>query len=147
MSTNFCRTPATPKTLAQVQRIFGLARGRDLDEAALHDLVEEATGKTSIRLLNLTEADAVIVRLGGEPLAARRTVQHRRAKAGVNQIVSQAQLQLIADLASQRRWTADTLREFCLKLCKHFPLRTTADANKVIEALKSMNKREGLWAS
>jgi len=152
MSRDFCGSLKPSKTTAQVRAIFGLARKRGFDEADLHALVEEATatrngkgGKQSIRDLNVTEADKVIVRLGGQPLAARRTVQERRRKAGVQQVVGQGQLDYIASLASQRQWGAETLQQFCLKLCKHFPLRTTRDANKVIEALKAMNKREGLW--
>jgi len=151
MSSNPSRTSVSPKTNAQTRRIFGLARTRGLEQEELHALVKEATsrngkgGKASIAALNISEADAVIVRLGGEPLAARRTIQHRRRNAGVQQVVGQAQLQYIAALASQRNWSAETLRDFCIKLCKHFPLRTTSDANKVIEALKSMNQREDLW--
>lgn len=144
MSSNASAYPS--KTSAQVRRIFGLARARGLDEAELHTLVSDATTKTSIAALNITEADAVISRLGGEPLAARRTLQYRRRKAGVSQVVQHGQLELIAKLASQRHWSAAALVEFCRRQCGHHPLRTTADANKVIEALKSMNRREGLWA-
>lgn len=141
MSANFA-----PKTNAQVRRIFGLARERGLDEQELRALVEEVTGQAHISRLNFTKADAVIVRLGGEPMAARRTIQYRRAKAGVSQVVRPAQLQLIASLASQRHWSAETLQHFCRRQCGHFPLRTTKDANKVVEALKAMNRRDGLWA-
>lgn len=142
-----------PKSPAQVRRIFGLARSRGLDAQELRAVVVEVTkrdvplDKTGVGSLNFTESDAVIVRLGGEPLAKRRTIQHRRAKAGVSQLVRPAQLELIAKLASQRRWGAEALRNFCARQCGHFPLRTSKDANKVIEALKAMNEREGLWAS
>jgi hypothetical protein len=135
-----------PKTQPQVRAIYGLARKRGLDNEELHALVKDATHKTSIANLNVTEADVVITKLGGEPLAARRTVQHRRQKAGVQQVVQQGQLELIAALASQRHWPAQALIDFCKRQCGHHPLRTTKDANKVIEALKSMNRREGLWA-
>lgn len=142
MSRNFCRTPPAPKTTAQVRRIFGLARTRGLDEADLHTLVEETTRKTSIRLLTTPEADLVIERLGGEAMTARRTVQHRRKQAGVEQLVPQGQLEKIADLAAGRNWSAEALQNFCRRQCGHFPLRTTTDANKVIEALKAMNRRD-----
>jgi hypothetical protein len=134
-----------PKTTAQLRAIYGLAKKRGLDNDELHALVKEHTRKASIARLNVTEADAVIAQLGGEPLAARRTIQHRRRQAGVNQVVQPGQLQYIASLASQRDWSPESLQDFCRRQAGHFPLRTTKDANKVIEALKAMNKREGLW--
>jgi Protein of unknown function (DUF1018) len=147
MSAQPQRIPARPKTRAQLRRIYGLAKDCGLDNEELHALVFDATNKSSIAALNVTQADVVIARLGGEPLAARRTIQQRRKNAGIVAVVSPAQIQLIADLASQRHWSAETLQEFCRRQTGHFPLRTTKDANKVIEALKSMNRREGLWAA
>ncbi|MBD0370304.1 MAG: DUF1018 domain-containing protein [Pyrinomonadaceae bacterium] len=139
-----------PKTTNQVRAIFGLARKNGLDEELLHDTVESVTKRTrSIAALTFREAEAIIAHLKGDSFTPtpRRTVQHRRMRAGINQVVQQGQLELIASLASQRHWSAETLEKFCRRQCGHFPLRTTSDANKVIEALKSMNKREGLWAA
>jgi hypothetical protein len=148
MRAKFCGTLQPAKTTAQVRCIFGLARQRGIDQDELHQLVEETTregerpGKTSIKLLTAPEADRVIERLGGQPLQARRTVQHHRRRAGVVQIVSPAQLDLLRDLARQRHWSDDTLAEFSRRQCGHYPPRTTAEANKVIEPLKSMIKRD-----
>jgi hypothetical protein len=139
-----------PKSTEQVRAIFGLARQNGLDEELLRDAVESVTKRTrSIAALSHSEAERVIAHLKGESFTPtpRRTVQHRRKKSGVNQVVQPGQLELIASLASQRHWKAETLENFCRRQCGHFPLRTTSDANKVIEALKSMNKREGLWAA
>ena len=136
-----------PKTTGQVRAIFGEARRCGLDGDTLHELVIDVAGTASIKDLTFTQAEAVIQRLKGQSFVPLRTLQYRRAKAGIKQVVQEAQLTLIAQLASQRRWSADALVNFCKRQCGHHPLRTTEDANKVIEALKSMNKREGLWAA
>lgn len=135
--------PQSAKTNNQVRAIYGLARKRDLDTVALHQLVREATGKDSIAALNVTQADAVIVRLGGQPLAARRTIQHRRRRAGVSQVAQPAHLDLMRRLARQRNMSDEGLQQLTTRICKHFPPRTTHDTNKVIEALKAMNRRDG----
>lgn len=140
-----------PKTTAQVRAIFGLARsaghGDDEHRAVIAKVTEER--KHSARDLTFDEANLVIEHYNGRAFkpSPRRTVLHRRQQRGVKQIVSAAQLELIATLASQRQWSAETLRKFCIRQAGHFPLRTTEDANKVIEALKSMNRRKGLWAA
>jgi hypothetical protein len=139
-----------PKSTVQVRAIYGIARKNGLDDELLHDVVESVTKRTrSIAALTHVEANQVIAHLKGEayPPTPRRTVQHRRKRAGVQQVIQQGQLDLIAALATQRNWSAQTLIDFCKRQCGHHPLRTTKDANKVIEALKSMNRREGLWAA
>lgn len=146
-----------PKTTGQVRAIFGEARKCGLDNEALHELVASvllngqpssvAGREASIAQLSYSEAERVIERLKGRAFLPRRTLQYRRAKQGIKQVVQEAQLALIAQLATQRNWPAETLVRFCKRQCGHHPLRTTEDANKVIEALKSMNRREGLWAA
>jgi hypothetical protein len=152
--TQHSSSAARPKTTGQVRAIFGEARKCGLDNDALHEVVasvlstqHSARGEVSIAKLSYSEADAVIERLKGKSFVPRRTLQYRRAKQGIKQVVQEGQLTLIAELATQRNWPAQTLIDFCIRQCEHHPLRTTEDANKVIEALKSMNKREGLWAA
>lgn len=106
-----------------------------------------ATRAVSIAALTYSQAEAVIERLKGRSFVPRRTMQHRRAKSGVVQLITDEQRELIAKLATQRNWKPETLQNFCIRQCGHLPLRTTDDANKVIEALKAMNRREGLWAA
>jgi hypothetical protein len=138
---------ARPKDHGQVKSIFAEAKKRALDGETLRDLVADVTRRTrSIADLTHAEADRVIRRLKGRDYTPLRTMQHRRAKTGVSQIVTDDQLTKIAALATQRKWSAQTLVNFCIRQCGH-PVRTTVDANKVIEALKAMNKREGLWAA
>lgn len=129
-----------PKSTQQVRAIYGEAKRRGLDNDALHEIVGG-----SIKALSFAEAQKVIQRLKADSFVPLRTLQYRRAKAGVQQIVTDEMLTLIAELASQRKWSPETLQNFCVRQCKKKAPRTTVDANKVIEALKSMNKRKGLW--
>ena len=153
-------TDRRPKTVNQVRCIYGEARRHGLDDEALHELVASVLmescqgssptvreGAVSIASLTYAQAEAVIQRLKGRGFVPRRTLQYRRQKAHVHQLVTREQLTLIAELASQRNWSAQTLADFCRRQCKAEKPRTTGDANKVIEALKAMNKREGLWAA
>lgn len=140
--------PARSKSTAQVRAIFGEARRCGLDSDALHELVAGLVpGTGSIKSLTFTQAEAVIEKLKGSSFVPRRTLQWRRKKSGVTQVVQKSQLQLIAELASQRNWSSETTVNFCRRQAGHYPLRTTQDANKVIEALKAMNKRDNLWAA
>jgi hypothetical protein len=137
-----------PKNYGQVQAIHAEAKRRGLDEDALRDLVESATRRTrSIAALTHAEANKVIQHLKGNSFVPLRTLQYRRKKAGIQQIVTDEQQTLIAELASQREWSPETLQKFCKRQCKRERPLTTADANKVIEALKAMNRRDGLWAA
>lgn len=130
------------KSHAQVKRIFGLAKEKGLDSDELHALVEDATRKTSIAKLSITEADAVIARLGGEPLAARRTVHYRRRKAGVRQIAQPTHLQLMRDLAARRGIGEEGLAKIAARMHVAYPPLTTSDTNKLVEALKDMIRRD-----
>ncbi len=137
-----------PKSKGQVQAIFAEARRIGLDDEALRDVVESSTKRTrSIKECTHAEAEAVIKKLKGNGFVPLRTLQYRRRKQGVEQMVQPAQLKLIAELASQRKWSAETLLKFCQRQCGHTRPRTTSQANKVIEGLKKMNHREGLWSN
>lgn len=139
---------SNPKSTDQVKAIFGSAKQCGLDGEALRDVVEDVTKRTrSIAALTHAEAEKVIARLKGRSFVPRRTLQWRRKKAGVKQVVQDAQLTLIAQLASQRNWTAESLTKFCRKMIKRDRPLTTDEANKIVEALRAMNRREGLWAA
>jgi hypothetical protein len=139
---------ARMKTPDQNRAIFGAANAAGLDHDELRDLVADVTKRTrSIAALTYTEAEKVLARIKGKSFVPARTLQWRRKKAGVKQLVQQAQLDLIVELASQRNWPPSTLEGFCLKVCKRKKPLTTDEAAKVIEGLKAMNRREGLWAA
>ncbi|HZT60981.1 MAG TPA: phage protein GemA/Gp16 family protein [Pyrinomonadaceae bacterium] len=144
MSSNFCSTAKTArgdKTLAQVRRIFGLAKERDLNDDELRSIVEEETGQRHISALSRHDAQKVINRLGGSHRAPRRTVQHQRKQAGIVQLAQPAHLELLRDLARQRNMSEEGLARIAERMRLPYPPRTTADTNKLVEALKSMNRR------
>lgn len=135
---------AKEKTNAQLGRIFGLAK---LLNSGKEDL-EEMAGKR-LSTLSFDEANVMIERLGGEPLPASaalssRSQQLRRQKAGVKQIVSQAQLKKMERLwffADSLR-TVTGLKALCARVNRGVAWpRTTEQCNRVIEAIKSMNQR------
>jgi len=142
-----------PHTAGQLRAIYALGRKRGLDNDDLHDSILSGLANNSIARrtgsftdLTFSEAERAIARLKGRDFVPLRTLQHRRAKSGVVQIVTDEQLTKIAFLATQRKWSPQTLTNFCVRQCGH-PVRTTVDANKVIEALKAMNERDHLWVA
>jgi len=141
-------TSAQPKSNNQVRAIFAEGRKCGLDNDGIRDVVESVTRRTRhISEVTHAEAEAVIKRLKGDGFVSIRTLQHRRQKQGVTQVVQAGQIRLIADLASQRKWSPEALLKFCRRQCGHTRPRTTAEANTIIEALKAMNRREGLWSN
>ena len=143
MSRNF----AQPKSYSQVRHIFGLAKQIGLNEDLLHDTVESVTQRTrSIAALSSQEADLIISHLRSKAAKQTplRTVQHRRQRAGAKQIATAApsHLQLMHGLARNRGMSEEGLAQLAERIIKHYPPRTTSETNKVIEALKSMNRRE-----
>jgi len=140
-------TPRGTKTQAQVKAIWSLARGRKMTDDQLHDLVEGETGQRSIRALSRAQADKVIVALGGKALfnrVARRTRQNYHQQDGIKQVASKEQLSLLRDLAKRRQWSDESLTKFCRRMIRRDRPATTIQANKIIEALKSMNRRDNL---
>ncbi len=134
-----------PKSTGQVRCIFGLARQKGIGDELLRETVLSVTQRTNhISQLTSVEADAVIARLKGPDYkpTPRRTVQHRRKRAGVKQVAQPAHLDLMHSLARQRGMTEEGLEQLAHRVCKCFPPRTTSDTNKVIEAIKAMNRRE-----
>jgi hypothetical protein len=129
-----------------VRAIFGLAKTRGLTDDELRAVVEEQTGSRSISGLSRHDAEKVINRLNGVTPPPRRTVQHRRRRAGVPQIASPAHLDLMRSLARRREMSDEGLEQLSIRQCGHYPPRTTSETNSVVEALKAMNKREAVWA-
>ena len=137
-----------PRSIKQNNAIFGLASKHGVDHESLRDLAAEVSDGRVDRLsmLSFEEANRMIHRLGGDPFAGngspRRTVNYQRQQAGVQQIAQPAQLSLMRDLAAGRGWSDESLEKFCLRVIKYPRPRTTAETNKIIEALKAMNKRD-----
>ena len=130
----------------QQNRIIHQLIGRrrlDVEEKAL--LVGEASGGRTESSAKLTrqEANRLIERLGGSPpQLSRRTEQLRRQEAGVKQIATPKQRAYMYKLwnrFSHRRLSG--LDKLCRRTIKRRRPQTTEQANKVIEAIKSMNLR------
>lgn len=138
-----------PRSIKQNNAIFGLASKHGVDIESLRDLAAEVSDGRIDRLsmLSFEEANRMIHRLGGDPFAGsgtpRRTVNYQRQQAGVQQIAQPAQLALMRDLAAGRGISDDGLERMCRRMLKGNPYpRTTAETNKIIEALKAMNARD-----
>jgi hypothetical protein len=141
------RNLAQSKSIVQVRHIFGLARQCSLSEDLLRDTVESVTKRTrSIAALTSDEANLIIAHLQSkaDKQTPRRTVQYRRRRAGAKQIAtaSPSHLELMRSLARTRSMSDEGLEQLSTRIIKHYPPRTTAETNKVIEALKAMNRRE-----
>lgn len=140
--------PSGTKSKKQVQAIWVLARGRGMTDEQLHTLVEAETGNESIRALSRANADKVIVALGGtafnQQRKARRTRQDHHQQTGTPQMAMGSQLDLMRSLANRRSWTEESLKKFCQRMIRKDAPQTTKQANTIIEALKSMNRRDGL---
>lgn len=143
-----------PKSVFQLRAVFGLARAAGLEKPDLNPLVAEVTGERTEHLseLSFAEANALIVRLGGRPLPVsgplpRRTVNYRKQRAGVKTIETARHLDLIERLAQLRNLSTEGLEKLCLRTIKRPAPITTAEGNKIVEALKSMCRRDGLLPS
>lgn len=140
--------PNGTKSKKQVQAIWVLARGRGMTDEELHSLVAAETGNESIRALSRANADKVIIALGGTAFntkrKTRRTRQDHHQQTNTKQIAAGSQLDLMRSLANRRDWTEDSLKKFCQRMIKRDHPATTTQANTIIEALKSMNRRDGL---
>lgn len=136
-----------PKSSGQLRAIFAEARKHGLDHEALREMAESITRRTrQLRELTHAEAESLLRQLRGRDFVSLRTIQYRRQQGGIEQVVRPGQIKLIAKLASQRAWSSEALLKFCQRQCGFSRPRTTAQANKIIEALKSMNKRDSLWS-
>lgn len=138
-----------PKTTDQLRAIFGLGKNLGMDKEDLEALAGEKTGGTVTRLslLSFDQANAMIEHLGGDPFpgaghVAARTERHRRQKAGVKQVETARHTRLIADLAAKRGLSEIGLAKLCMRIIKRSSPQTTAQGNKVVEALKAMNRRD-----
>lgn len=145
-----------PKTNFQLRRIFGLAKQKGIpfeEEDQCEAAATISRGRVErLSLLSFDEANALIVQLGGEAMSfkftPRRTRNYRNQQAGIQTIATAAHLQKMEDLwfAFPHR-TPNGLTQICLNTIKQERPRTADECNKIVEAVKSMNKRENASAS
>jgi len=137
-----------PKTTDQLRAIFGLGKNLGMDADDLRALAGEQTNGqvVSLKALSFDQANAMIEHLGGEAFpgtghVAARTVRHHRQKANVKTMVTQRQIRMIDDLAAKRNMSEAGKASLCMRIIKKPKPSTSAQASKVIEALKNMNAR------
>ena len=138
-----------PKHTVKLRDIVDLGKSLGMDKTDLEALAADKTaGRVErLSLLSFDQANAMIAHLGGDTFpgtghVAARTANHRRQKAGIKQVESTKHLRLIADLAAKRNMSAAGLASLCMRIIKRSAPATTAQGNKIIEALKAMNKRD-----
>lgn len=139
-----------PKTKEQMARIFGLARKQGVefedDDIRRGFAITVSSGRVErLSELSFDEANELIKNLGGDQFTAgsKRTRNYHRQQAGVQQIATSSQIDLMKELAAGRNMSPQGLQTMGTRMLKHWPPRTTAETNKMIEALKSMNARDG----
>ncbi|MDQ3322426.1 MAG: hypothetical protein M3525_08365 [Acidobacteriota bacterium] len=141
------------RTKIQNSKMFGLMSKCGLTHDDLRDYAAEVSnGRTEhTSELYISEADKIIHRLEAvaEPKeVSTRTVQYRRQKTGVKQIAQPSHLDLMESLARGRGITVDGLESLCRRTLNGNPRpRTTSETNKIIEALKAMNKRDAVFGA
>ena len=144
-----------PKKPFQIQRMFGLAR-KPADAAGipvkeyLEEIAVQVTRRDDAHLSELTfdQANDMIARLGGTPFAryghSKRTENYRKQKAGIKTIETNAHVEFIRKQAERRNMTEEGIEKLATRMNLPWPTQTTEQGNKLAEALKSMNKRDGL---
>lgn len=135
-----------PISPAQRKMIFALCHAHGMDDDLRKATVKAITGKDSTTELTRPEAAKVINFITGQAVPTRRM---NRNPPGTTRRVTKKHLLLIATLAQARmdagRMTPEGLVKWGTDKLGHWPPRTTQEANRMVETLKSMNERDGLW--
>lgn len=94
--------------------------------------------------MSFDEANAMIERLGGTPFRSRQKRQTQYFPKNVIALVSTQAKEKIVELRNQRPLLAgvEAWHRFCQRTCGKTEPRTVKDGQKIIEALKAMNKRD-----
>lgn len=139
------------KTTDQLRAIFGLGKNLGMAKEDLEEMAYDLTGGSVERLSQLTfaQANAMIERLGGEAFEAaagvpKRTENYRKQVAGIKIVETQKHLDMIAELARLRGIGSEGVAKLAARMKVAYPPRTTEEGNKLVEALKAMNVRDGL---
>lgn len=136
-----------PKIAAQIRRMFALAKGpAEHAWMPVKEYLENLAGKR-LSMLSFDEANTIIAKLGGDPVSRkfvpRRTRNYHNQQAGIKTIATAAHLQKLDDLWQMFPHRTDSgLTAICQRTIKRDRPRTADECNKIVEAVKSMNKRE-----
>jgi hypothetical protein len=140
------------KNQQQLRAIFGLAARRGFDKTELEELAREICGTDRLSQLTFDAANKLIQRLGGEPVRPsadipRRTLNYRKQRDGVVTLASPGALRLMEHLAAARGMSREGLERLCMRMLQTKRPLTARGCSAVIEALKSMNRRDRLKAA
>lgn len=138
--------------------IYGVCRQEGIDNDLLHLIVEQRFGKKSLKLLTERECRDLLDGLrqprsgrgvsglkGTARGRATATEGRRDARGQVEHLVNAREMALLREAAALRGWSQETLEAFCRRQNGGRPLRTIGDLNRVLWALKAMNRRDGLY--
>lgn len=142
------------RTKAQNTMIHAIAGKLGLPKEDIAELAFDISGNRTEHTseLSVDEAAKLINRLQmwANPQAvkspSRRTIQYRRQQAGIKQAVTPEHIDKMRRLwfAKPGR-TESGLESLTLRQIKLEKPRTTKECNSVIEAIKAMNLREGIF--
>ena len=130
-----------PVSKKQIIKLWAQARELGMDGEALHALVAELTGKTSLRELITGEGIRVIdtmVERGASGQGRRR----RSLPPGVTRLVTPWQMKRLAELIAQLGWSQPRWEGVVRKAIGRPSPRTSSEAAKCIEAVRAILKRE-----
>jgi len=129
----------------QIKKIWAVAKEIGLLEEELRDIVEKHSNQRHISRLSREQARAVIDEL--ERLAGRepnKFYRGERARPGIYYLVSEAQIAMMKALAEKLNKDEDWLLWFIKRRTgKALYYLERREAQKIIEALKAMVKRNG----
>lgn len=140
--------------------IYGICRQEGIDNDLLHLIVEQRFGKTSLKLLTDGECRQLVDGLRGRMKErgvsglkgttrghATATEGRRDARGQVEHLINARELALLKEAAALRGWSQETLESFIRRQNRGRPLRTIGDLNRVLWALKAMNRRDGRYGN
>jgi hypothetical protein len=140
-----------------LRAIFGYAKQAGVDNEGLHDIIAVRFEKTSLKELTDSEVKALIAGLRGKPWEhgggvsgyrhtdrgdAMAKAGRRKDAGGPDYFVGDRDMRLLRDTAYLRGWSDETLESFIARQLRGKPLRLMSQFNKVLWALKSMNRRD-----
>jgi hypothetical protein len=138
-------------TSAQVKKLWVSAKHLGMTDAGLHQLVSEATGKDSIRILTREEAGRVIdllVAAGADAAQKPRPREERRPPlpGNVIELATDRQIDMISRLLWHLGWKPDDdYFRGCVRQAIGRPnIRTRREASDVIDMLRAKMKEKGL---
>jgi hypothetical protein len=143
-----------------LRAIYACAREHSVSNEELHEAILNGLGKQSMKDLTNAEASRLLDGLRGKRQSAAGGASghrnsdrgHAMAAAGrktegdygANYLVNHSDRDVLTQAAKLRGWDEQQLQRFIARQLKGKPLRTLRDLNKVLWAVKSMNRRDGL---